>query len=130
MSLGVLALAGAIVWLALTTSAPAPPDRLTQAALAYSQQYIEWSRGPTVRSSQTVPLARLDGALARNVPPRVRRDVNVSDLLRRFGPRRRLGLVVLYGVYNSLPPDEGVEVNGDLAVLVDVATNRVLLVTG
>ena len=86
-----------------------------------------WNSGPRVRSAQVLPLRLLPRDLASSVSASVRQHVNVPDLLRRYGPNRQVVLVVLYGVYNSLPPDEGVEIRGDAITLVDPKTNRVLL---
>jgi hypothetical protein len=41
-----------------------------------------------------------------------------------------MAMVVLHGTYNTLPPDEGVDLTGDVVVLVDVRTNRVVLAMG
>jgi hypothetical protein len=124
-----LAMCAAILWFALSASATSTQSRFADTALRYGQQYMTWSSGPSVQSTQIVPLRGLEGALAATVPSATRRSVNVSDLLRRYGPGHRVALVVLRGVYNSLPPDEGVTVTGDVVVLVDVQSDRVLLLT-
>ena len=98
-------------------------------ALTYAQQHMVWIKGPTVQSSRTVELRGLEPALARAVSPTLRRDVNVEELLHRYGPNRQVTLVILNGVYNTLPPDEGVTVRGAVVVLVDARTDRVLLMT-
>lgn len=124
-----LAICAAILWFALSASATPTQSRFADTALRYGQQYMTWSSGPSVQSTHIVPLRGLEGALSAAVPPATRRSVNVSDLLRRYGPGRRVALVILHGVYNSLPPDEGVTVAGDVVVLVDVQSDRVLLLT-
>jgi hypothetical protein len=78
---------------------------------------------------RVVPLDELKAALSGRVPAHVAQDVNVSDLIARYGPKHRVALVVLSGSYNSLPPDEGVPVTGDVVALVDQPSNRVLLLT-
>jgi len=115
-----------LLWYGLSPSSP-PLNAATQAGLVYSRDYMLWNSGPRVRSAQVLPLRLLPRALASSVSVSVRRHVNVPDLLRRYGPNRQVVLVVLYGVYNSLPPDEGVEIRGDAITLVDPKTNRVLL---
>ncbi len=128
-ALVVLAMCAAILWFAFSVAATSSQSRFADTALSYGQRYVIWSKGPDVQSTHIVPLHGLEGALVANVSPTVRQSVNVSDLVRRYGPNRRVALVVLHGVYNSLPPDEGVSVNGDVVVLVDVQSNRVLLLT-
>ncbi len=115
-----------LLWYGLSPSSP-PLNSATQAGLVYSRDYMLWKSGPRVRSAQVLPLRLLPRALAASVSVSVRRHVNVRDLLRRYGPNRQVALIVLYGVYNSLPPDEGVEIRGDAITLVDPKTNRVLL---
>jgi hypothetical protein len=105
-------------------------SRVTTAALDYGRRYMVWSSGPTAQGTYVVPIGQLGAAVAQHVPPDVRQDVNVPDLVRRYGPRREVGLVILHGDFNSLPPDEGIISNGDVVVLVDVKSNRVLLLTG
>jgi hypothetical protein len=87
-----------------------------------------WTHGPGVQSVQTVPLAQLPDAM-RPLPSSVRDNVNVSDLLRRFGRRERVAVVIMTGTYNSLPPDEGVDVKGQVVALVDTRDDRVILLT-
>lgn len=100
-----------------------------QAAQHYAQTTTLWSSGPTVRSVQILPVKDLRAALRTAVAPGVAADVNVDDLARRVGSNRRVALVVLNGVHNSLPPDEGVNVNGDVVAIVDLNGDRVLLLT-
>jgi hypothetical protein len=76
-----------------------------------------------VVSIHTFPLRRLSRALASYAPPRVVPDVNVPDLVRRFGPNLQAGLVVLHGSFNSLPPGEGITLH-DAIVLVNVRTKK------
>lgn len=107
----------------------AQSDRAGAAALAYAHARTLWTSGPTIRSVRVVPLDELKAALSGRVPAHVAQDVNVSDLIARYGPKHRVALVVLSGSYNSLPPDEGVPVTGDVVALVDQPSNRVLLLT-
>lgn len=117
-----------LLWYGLSPSSP-PLNPATQAGLVYSRDAMEWYSGPQVRSAQVLPLRLLPRALVASVSARVRHDVNEPylNLLRRYGPNRQVALVILYGVYNSLPPDEGVEIRGDAITLVDPKTNRILL---
>ncbi len=115
-----------LLWYGLSPSSPALTPA-TQAGLVYSRDAMEWYSGPQVRSAQVLPLRLLPRALAASVSVRVRRHVDVPYLLHRYGSNRQVALVVLYGVYNSLPPDEGVEIRGDAITLVDPKTNRILL---
>ena len=124
-----VALCALLLWYALAASATSTQSRAADSALTYARQYMTWSSGPALQSTHTLPLRHLTSALTRYTPSRVARGVNVPDLLRRYGPNRQVALVVLYGVYNSLPPDEGVNVDGDVVLLVDARTNRVLFVT-
>ncbi len=86
-----------------------------------------WLHGPTLQSSKIVPIAQITAVLART--PSLRHNINTSDLQRRFGPAHRLAVVILNGTYNSLPPDEGVNLTANVVVLLDVPDNRVLLLT-
>jgi hypothetical protein len=64
-----------------------------------------------------------------SLPPPTQHDVNVPDLIHRYGANRSVDMVVVHGVFNSLPPDEGVVVRGTVVVLVDARSTRVLLMT-
>lgn len=105
-------------------------SRAEQTGINYAQQYFVWSNGPTVVSRQTLPLGRLPAALRSAVPVAVSQDVNTDQLLQQYGPHRTVALDVFHGTYNSLPPDEGLQLTGDVVVLVDVGRNKVLLATG
>src|SRR5947209_17406226 len=95
----------AIQVLRVATAPPAGADvAASDAALTYARDTTVWSSGPTAQSVRVVPLRRLEPALRAAVPAAVASDVNVSDLVRQYGPNRRVALVVLSGVYNSLPP--------------------------
>lgn len=83
-----------------------------------------WIKGPTVVSARVIQLRDLEKNLRVEVSPAVWRDVNVRALRRQYGPNRQVGLVILSGVFNSLPPDEGVVVHADVVVLVDARTNH------
>lgn len=100
-----------------------------QTAQNYASSTTSWISGPTVRSVRIVQVRDLTSALRTMVPPGIAADVNVGDLAHRVGARHRVALVVLYGVHNSLPPDEGVNVNGDVVAVVDTTGNRVLVLT-
>jgi hypothetical protein len=103
-------------------------SQIESVATSYAQQKIVFLKGPTVVSTDVLPLRRLAATLARRVPRHTAQDVNVADLERRFGPDRKLALVVLTGTYNSLPPDEGIVSNGTIVVLVDVRKNRAIFI--
>jgi hypothetical protein len=123
-----LLIIGGVAYYALASS-PSRSARIDQVALADARAQMVWSQGPTVQSTQILKLGQLSAALARSVPLRVAQDVNVQDLERRYGPQRTVALVVVNGVYNTLPPDEGVNLRGDAVVIVDVRTNRALFLT-
>ena len=89
---------------------------------------MAWERGPTVAWSRLVRLGELDAAL-QPVHLAGRHDVNTVDLIHRYGKERQVDLVVLQGRFNTLPPDEGVNVNGEVVVLVDMKTRHVILMT-
>ncbi len=127
--LGVIVLAAAAVWVENVTAAPSAAQRAGATARSYAARTTLWNSGPTVRKVRIVPLSSLQAALRASVSPRVAADVNVSDLEHRYGSRRQVALVVLHGVFNTLPPDEGVTVAGDMVAIVDIPTQRVLLLT-
>ncbi|MGH2449368.1 MAG: hypothetical protein ACRDFS_12300 [Chloroflexota bacterium] len=95
------------------------------AALSYARRYMVWSAGPKVVSSEVVPLAHLGRTLS-GVQPSVRQDLNAASIIKRYGAKRRVAQVILKGTYNSLPPDEGVEISGEVVVIVTVPDDRVL----
>ncbi len=99
-------------------------NSLTQAALTYGRRQMVWIKGPAAVSTHVIKLRNLRKDLRAEVPPSVWQDVNVAELLRQYGPSKQVGLVVLSGVFNSLPPDEGVDVHADVVVLVNVRTDR------
>lgn len=123
-----LALGGWILWY-LTGSGSVVTSASGQTALNYARSYMVWQAGPSLKSTQEIRMGQLSQTLARSVPASVRSGVNVGDLISRYGPNRQVDLVILSGTYNSLPPDEGVEINSDVVVLVDPRTNRVMLLT-
>jgi hypothetical protein len=90
---------------------------------------MAWSQAPSVRLTRTLQVRDLEPLLRRTVTRQVAADVNVADLERVYGADRRVVLLVLHGVFNSLPPDEGVIVNGDVVELVDPTNDHVLLLT-
>jgi hypothetical protein len=124
-----VATGAAIVWVTYAASASSPQSRASQAALAYAGRYMTWSRGPHVDSVHIVPLRRLSAILATAATPTLRKDVNVGELVRRYGLNSRVALVILSGTYYSLPPDEGVYVTGEAAVLMRAGSDRVILLT-
>jgi hypothetical protein len=129
VGVSVLLAASASAWLLLSPAPLTDADHFTSIAMSYAVGNMVWSSGPTVQSSEIVPLARLQTALTSRVPRSVSSQVNVPDLTHQYGPSRKVALVVLHGVYNSLPPDEGVNIRGDVVLLVDVRTGRVLFMT-
>jgi hypothetical protein len=101
----------------------------TQAGLHYARTEMVWIHGPSIALERTATMGALP-ALLRTLPSTsLRQDVNTTDLIRRYGPHRPVDVIVLSGVYNSLPPDEGVNVQGESLVLVDPRTDRVLFLT-
>jgi hypothetical protein len=88
-----------------------------------------WVSGPTIQSTHLVTAEGLPSALRQFVPLPVRADVNVQDLIRRYGARHQFTLILLRGTYNSLPPDEGIDIHGDVVELVDRQGRRVVLLT-
>lgn len=83
-----------------------------------------WIKGPVLVSSRVISLRHLEKDLRAEVSATVWQDVNVRALLRQYGPSKQVGLVILSGVFNSLPPDEGVVVHADVVVLVNPRTDR------
>lgn len=108
----------------------AQSDPVGSSALAYAHARTLWTSGPTIRSERVVPLDQLNAALVQaSVPLHIRQDVNVPDFIAHYGATHRVALVVLFGSYNSLPPDEGVPVTGDVVAIVNEPSNTVLLLT-
>jgi hypothetical protein len=101
----------------------------TQAGLRYARAEMVWTHGPSIAHERTGATGALPALLPALANTRLRKDVNTADLIRRYGPNRKVDIIVLSGVYNSLPPDEGVDVQGEVLVLVDAQTNRVLFLT-
>ena len=125
----ILLLGAGLAWFVVSASATSSQNRAGAAAMSYARTTMVWSSGPGVHSVQVVPLRNLAATLRASAPSALQQDVNVADLIRRVGPDRRVALVLLSGTYNTLPPDEGVIVNGEVAAIVDLKTNRVLLLT-
>jgi hypothetical protein len=126
-ALSFLVICGAVAWILLATSAPSAQDRAAQAGLAYARTQMAWTSGPTLQGSHATTLRSLRSVLAQTVPTSVQQDVNTGALIRQYGPNRRVALVIVSGVFNSLPPDEGVIVHGDAVVIVDLTTDHALL---
>lgn len=113
----------ASVYVAVQVQSLNSPNR-DGAAIEYAKMQIVWSSGPTVASSHTLSMKRLEKALELYAPAHLREDIDVSGLIKQYGENRKIVLVILRGTYNSLPPDEGRIVTGDIAVLVDVQKNQ------
>ena len=116
------------LFLVISSQSATPGTQIGPAALAAARNQMEWMSGPTLQATYTVPLRRLEKTLRSAVPRHVADDVNVAGLRQQYGPERRIGLAVLRGVFDSLPPGEGVIVHGNVVVLVDIKTNHVILV--
>jgi len=116
-------------WLAVLSPLLNPPADTTQIGLDYTRQHMVWASGPSLVSSQTLALRQLSRAIRTSLPQPVQHDVNVPDLIHRHGANRSVDMVIVRGVFNSLPPDEGVVVRGVVVVLVDAQSDRVLLMT-
>jgi hypothetical protein len=114
---------------AYTASAGSPGTDATEAGLSYSRTVMQWIHGPSIVHTRAISLAALPALLPHLTTPALRDDVNTSDLIRHFGPRRQVEVMVLSGTYNSLPPDEGVNIQGEVILLVDRKTNKVLFLT-
>lgn len=132
--LAVLVLALALIalglWIAHAAAAlPSERQRAAQAAISYARSTTSWQSGPTAQSVRLVTLRHLGSTLRHAVPASLADDVNLPDLIRRYGPDRQVALVVLAGVFNTLPQDEGVVINGQVVAVVDAKSNRVLLLT-
>ncbi len=101
-----------------------PQTRVNARALYYAQHQMQWISGPSLVSSYILPMRELPHALKLYVPKKLAEDVDAKDLIRRFGGSRQIGLVLLHGVFDTLPPGEGVIVHADVIVLVDVRRDR------
>lgn len=119
---------GVIAFVLLSPFSRASTNGIDQSALAYGRNHMVWSQGPTVQSTRVIRLRELPAALGATVASHVAQDVNVPQLERRFGANREVALVVLHGVYNSLPPDEGVIIAGQAVVLLDPHTDKELYI--
>jgi hypothetical protein len=124
----VLAAAIAIAGYEIVHSSSDAQQRATQTGLDYSRNTMIWEKGPQVQSSAVVPMHSLPHALL-SAPQSVQHDINVSDLIKQYGRNRLVDLVLLRGKFNTLPPGEGVDIYGQVVVLVDMKTRRVLLMT-
>lgn len=122
----VLAAGVAVLGYEIVHSSSSAQQEPTQAGLVYSRKTMLWEKGPQVQTSRTVHLHSLSRAL-RGLA--ARHDIDVPQLIKRYGGNRSVDLVVLAGKFNTLPPAEGVDIYGQVVVLVDVKTRRVLLMT-
>jgi hypothetical protein len=118
----------AVVGYEIVHSSSDAQQQATQAGLDYSRNTMIWEKGPQVQSSTVVPMHSLPHALL-SAPQSARHDINVSDLIKQYGKNRQVDLVVLSGKFNTLPPGEGVDIYGQVVVLVDMETRRALLMT-
>lgn len=126
LSVGVLVCIG-LAWVAYSAFfGSSGGSNATQAGLRYARAEMVWTHGPSVAHQRTGTTGMLPALLPALANTTLRKDVNTADLIRRYGPNRKIDIIVLSGVYNSLPPDEGVDVQGEVLVLVDARTNRVL----
>jgi hypothetical protein len=106
-------------------STPSSVQRATQAGLLDARTTMVWESGPVVQSSRVIRLGQL-GQYVRILGTPVRNDVSVSSLIRQYRADRPVDFVVLFGKYNTLPPDEGVDVHGQALALVDMKTDTTL----
>ena len=106
-----------------------PAGTAGDAALRYARKEMVWTHGPSILHERAATMGALPSLLPRLASATLRNDVNAADLIRRFGPGRKIDIIVLTGVYNSLPPDEGVNVQGEALVLLDPSTDRLLFLT-
>lgn len=116
-------------WLAVVSPLLNPPADTTQIGLDYTRQYMVWQSGPSLVSSRTLALRQLSAVMRTSLPRPTQHDVNVPDLIHRYGANRLVDMVVVHGVFNTLPPDEGIVVRGTVVVLVDAQSNRVVFMT-
>ncbi len=119
----------AAAWFTVLAPLLNAPTNTAQIGLDYTRHYMVWESGPSLVSSHTLALRQLGAAMHSSLPPPTQHDVNVPDLIHRYGANRSVDMVVVHGVFNSLPPDEGVVVRGTVVVLVDARSTRVLLMT-
>jgi hypothetical protein len=119
---------GVVLGISALTGQGSGGDPIANAALTYARTTMAWQSGPDVQSVHVVQLSHLSQALKRYADPAVASHVNVSDLIRRFGRNRSVGLVILRGTFNSLAPDEGVILH-QAAAMVDGTTYKVLLLS-
>jgi hypothetical protein len=129
LSIGVLACI-VLAFVAYTAFAGSSGNsNATQAGLRYARAEMVWIHGPSIVHARTGTIGDLPALLPGMANTTLRQDVNTRDLIRQYGPKRKVDMIVLSGVYNSLPPDEGVDVQGEALVLVDVKSDKVLFLT-
>ncbi len=129
--LAVCAVLGCILLVALAYSASAGTSESapTRAGLIYANNVMVWIHQPVIVHTRNAELGALPSILPSLTNTALRQNVNTADLIRRFGAHRRVQVLVLSGMYNSLPPDEGVNIQGEVIVLTDLKTDKVLFLT-
>jgi hypothetical protein len=126
--LAICLVAGAILLVTQVdgSGAPSAQQRATQAALHHGRTTMVWESGPVVQSSRVIRLGQIAHYVHRLNPP-VRNDINSASLIRQYGRNRSVDFVVLFGKFNTLPPDEGVDVHAQVLAVVDMKTDKTLL---
>lgn len=118
---------GGGIALVLANRPESDAQKAADAAVAYGRTEMLWQKGPAATSTRLVPLRKLASTLERSTSASIAPHVNVPSLIERYGPNHRVAIVVLSGEFNSLPPDEGVELTTAVAI-VDVPSDHVILV--
>ena len=93
-----------------------------QIGQSYAKQTMVWNKGPVLQGTYPIRMGDLARALRAHVPASVDNRVPIQALIKQYGVKPRIDLVVLTGVFNTLPPDEGVTEPGTAIVLVDAVT--------
>lgn len=100
-----------------------------QVAMSYARRTLQWNQGPYLKGTYPTTMGSLESTMKRHqVPKHVMQDVNVQRLLQQYAPTLKVDLVVLTGVFDTLPPDEGITGPGTMVALVDPRQHRVLYV--
>lgn len=127
--LSVVVVAAVAVVLITTFIGGGSSDTPGQIALRDARTQLVWNRGPFLKGTYPTTMADLQRTLDRYLPAHVAQDVDVAELRKTYGPTRRIDVVALTGVFNTLPPDEGVTAPGTVVALVDPLRKHVILVT-